>query len=72
MKLERQSILGNTITGYKVVETPVIPSAAEQPSFPEVTSNTPLDDIAATLLQRLENESARVGARNGRNGYEKR
>jgi len=65
MKLERQSILGNTVTGYKMVETPPIPGAAEQPNFPEVVSNTPQESIAGVLLERLENESAKVGSRNG-------
>jgi hypothetical protein len=64
MKLERQSILGNTVTGYKIVDTPAIPSATEQPNVPEV-SNTPLEDIAGILFERLENESAKVGSRNG-------
>jgi hypothetical protein len=67
MKLERQSILGATVTGYKVVDPRAIPSAAEQQDLPEVLSNTAPDDIASILLERLENESIRVGSRNGSN-----
>jgi hypothetical protein len=65
MKLERQSILGNTVTGYKIVETPAHPNAAEQSNFPEVVSNTPEQDITAILIRRLETESAKIGSRNG-------
>ena len=62
MKLERQSIIGNTVTGYKIVETPANPSAFEQTNSPEVVPNTPQDRIAEILLVRLENESAKVGS----------
>jgi hypothetical protein len=65
MKLERQSILGNTVTGYKVVDAPAIPVAPGQSNFSETVPNTPPDDIASILLERLENESIKVGARNG-------
>ena len=64
MKLERQSILGNTVTGYKIVDTLAIPIAAEQTNTPDVC-NTPPDRIADILFERLESESAKVGSRNG-------
>jgi len=65
MKLERQSILGTTVTGYKLVDTRVIPAAAEQLNFSDTVSNTEPDDIANILLKRLESESIKVAARNG-------
>jgi len=49
------------------VDPRAIPSAAEQQDLPEVLSNTAPDDIASILLERLENESIRVGSRNGSN-----
>lgn len=66
MDFERHSILGNTVVGYKMVETSISSKAAEQSKMPDVPSDTPTSDVARILLRRLEDESNRIAARQNR------
>lgn len=65
MKLERQPILGNTITGYKLVDNTGLAKVVEQRNLPDVATDTAPNDVSRVLLRRLEDESNKLAANNG-------